>query len=247
MIRSIIIDDEKPAREVIKNYLAEYCPDVEVAAMADSAKSALAAIHLHHPDLIFLDIEMPNESGFDLLRQLNRIYFKIIFVTAFSEYAVKAFRFSATDYLVKPVSIRELIDAVGKVRQEMARDSTHINIDELMRITKSPGTRIDTLVIPDTDGFKVLKLTDIIRCEADGYCTTFYLSDKKKLTSSRNLKYYEDLLADHSFLRVHNSHLINLHHVKSYSHEGVITLSFNETAPLGNTYKKRFMEWFGRK
>jgi len=247
MINAIIVDDELPAREVIRNYLAEYCPDVIVIATADSAKSAYTAIHLHHPDLVFLDVEMPNGSGFDFLHELHRIDFRIIFITAYSEYAVKAFRFSATDYLLKPVSVKELIEAVGKVRQDIAGESLkQTNLETLKSLTQKQVNDFNTLVIADTGGFKVIDVKNIIHCEADGYCTNFYMTGKMELTSSKNLKYYEELFEEHGFMRVHNSHLVNLSHVKEYSKEGIIILTGNQTSPLGNTYKKKFMERFGK-
>lgn len=244
MIKCIIVDDELPARECIQNYLKDYCQDVEVVAQADSARSALAAIMQYHPDLVFLDVEMPNGSGFDLLRQLNRIDFNVIFVTAYEEYAVLAFRFSATDFLLKPVNIKEMIEAVDKVRQELSRKTDSTNIETLLSITHSGTDHYKVLVIPNSEGFKVLNLEDIIICEADSYCTIFHLTGKEKLVSSKNLKYYDDFLSGHGFQRVHNSFLINLHHVKQYSSEGVITLAEGTQAPLGNTYKKRFLEHF---
>jgi len=244
MIKCIIVDDELPARACIQNYLKDYCQDVEVVAQADSARTAQAAIMKYHPDLVFLDVEMPNGSGFDLLRQLNRIDFNVIFVTAFEEYAVMAFRFSATDFLLKPINIKELMEAVDRVRKEMSRKIDSTNIKALLQMTKSGLSRFRTLVVANNEGFRVLNVDDIITCEADGYCTIFHLKDGQKQVTSRNLKYYDDFLSGQGFQRVHNSFLINLHHVISYSSEGVITLAEGQLAPLGNTFKKRFLEFF---
>jgi two-component system LytT family response regulator len=244
MIKCIIVDDERPARECLHNYLKDYCPDVDVGAQADSARTALIAILKYHPDLVFLDVEMPNGNGFDLLRQLNRINFSVIFVTAFQEYAVMAFRFSATDYLLKPINIKELVEAVDRVRNEMNRKSDSTNIEALLRMTNLGAEHYDVLVVPNNEGFKVLALEDIITCQADGYCTIFHLKSQGKQISTKNLKYYDDFLAGHGFQRVHNSFLVNLHHVKEYSSEGVITLTEGHLAHLGNTYKKKFLEFF---
>jgi two-component system, LytTR family, response regulator len=244
MIRSIIVDDEKPAREVIKNYLAEFCPDVEVIATADSVVTARKAILLHHPDLVFLDIDMPDGNGFDLLRRLHRIDFRIIFVTAFSEYAVRAFRFFATDYLLKPVNIEELMEAVEKVRNDMDDRAGNSNIEELIKFTQHADPQHSAITIPDKKGFKVVGIHEIIHCEADGYCTHFYITGGKKITSSRNLKFYEEILEEKCFLRVHHSYLVNLKHVKDFAAEGVIHLSEDHSVPLGNTYRKRFLDRF---
>ena len=244
MIRTIIVDDEQPARELLKSALNEYCEDIEIAGLANSAKSAYALILLHKPDLIFLDVEMPNGSGFDLLKKFRTIDFKVIFVTAFYEYAVKAFRFSATDYLLKPVAIHELIESIDKVRNEINHKVGNRNIEELIRISSNPALSFQQITIPDKRGFRVLNIREIIRCEAEGYCTLFYLSGGKRITSSKNLKFYEEILEEKGFLRVHNSHLVNLEHIAGFDHEGIILLSDNQTAPLGNTYKKRFTERF---
>jgi two-component system LytT family response regulator len=211
---------------------------------ADSARTALASILKHQPDLVFLDVEMPNGNGFDLLRQLSRVDFSIIFVTAYEEYAVLAFRFSATDFLLKPVNIKELMEAVDRVKKERSRKIDTTNIEALLQMTLSGMSQIRTLVVANNDGFKVLHLDEIICCEADSYCTIFHLKGRQKQITSKNLKYYEEFLSGQGFQRVHNSFLINLNHVISYSSEGLITLSDTYTAPLGNTYKKKFLQHF---
>jgi two-component system, LytTR family, response regulator len=244
MIKCVIVDDELPARECLKNYLGEYCPDVEVIAQADSVKAALAAILKHQPGLVFLDVEMPNGNGFDLLRQISRINFHIIFVTAYEEYAVMAFRFSATDFLLKPLNIKELIEAVDKVRGEISRQIDLTNIEALLQMTRFGTDRYRKLVVPNNEGFRVVPFDDIISCEANGYCTIFHIRGDQKQVTSRNLKYYDEFLSREGFQRVHNSFLINLQHVSSYSSEGLISLTEGQYAPLGNTYKKKFLEYF---
>jgi two-component system LytT family response regulator len=248
MIKTIIVDDECPAREVLRNWLTQFCPDVAVIADAGSVKTAIESIYQHDPDLVFLDIELPDGDGFEMLRKLNRINFKIIFVTAFSEYALKAFRFYATDYLLKPVNISELMEAVNKVRHELGNQRNNQNIMELLQHNNKFGNEFPVIVIPDKKGFRVLNIQDIICCEADGYCTNFIMVKEKNCTSSKNLKFYEELLEENGFMRVHNSHIVNMKHVNGYMNEGLILLSKERTVPLGNTYKKRFTEWFnGRK
>jgi two-component system LytT family response regulator len=246
-LTAIVVDDEKPSREALSTYIRDFCPNVTVVSECDNAKSAYQSILEHHPKLVFLDIEMPNGDGFDLLRMFKRIDFKVIFVTAFSEYAIRAFRFSATDYLLKPVKIDELVEAVDKVRQELNQQNTNLNLQLLMEgLSRKEPTNTD-LVIPSTKGFTVVKIPDLIMCEADGYCTHFYLTGKQKITSSKNLKHYEELLSDHPVMRVHHSNLINLKHVKGYCHQGEISLSEEICCPLGNNYKTQFLEVFGKK
>lgn len=245
-IKAIIVDDEKPSRDVLFNYLNEYCgTDVEVVAMADSVKTAHDVIRLKRPDLVFLDVEMPNGNGFDLLRQLNHVDFRTIFVTAFSEYAVKAFRFYATDYLLKPINAVEVVEAVGKVKKEISQILDNQNIEALLKHSNSKEKDFQRIMLRDMEGFRLIPFTEIIYCEADAYCTNFILTGNRRITSSKNLKHYEDLLTEVGFLRVHNSFLVNLKHVTGYHHEGDIQLIEKHNAPLGNAYKKRFLEHFG--
>ncbi len=247
MLRAVIIDDEKLARDVIFNYLNEYCPDVEVVAQASSVKAALSAIQKTTPDLVFLDIEMPDGTGFDLLNKFEKIDFKIIFVTAYSEYAIKAFRFSAIDYLLKPVKIDELIDAVARVRSAGTPGISAEIISSLLNNLRSSSPKQSTLIIPNIKGFEVLRVSEIIMCQADGYCTNFHLSGNRKVVSSKNLKHFDGLLEDQNFLRVHHSYLVNLDHVTGYTRQGEILLSEGMKAFLGDSYKNEFVKRFGGK
>jgi len=247
MIRAVIVDDEKLARDVISNYLQDYCPDVEVVAIASSLKTAWSAIQKTSPDLVFLDIEMPDGNGFDLLNMFEKIDFKVIFVTAYSEYAIKAFRFSALDYLLKPVKIDELIDAVARVRSTKTPGITSEIISSLLNNIRGNSPKQSTLIIPNIKGFEVLRVTDIIMCQADGYCTNFHLSGNRKVVSSKNLKHFDGLLEDQNFLRVHHSYLVNLEHVTGYTRQGEILLSEGLKAFLGDAYKNEFVKKFNGK
>jgi two-component system LytT family response regulator len=247
MIRAVIVDDEKLARDVIYNYLIDYCPDVEVIAQASTVKTAYAAIAKTSPDLVLLDIEMPDGNGFDLLKMFDRIDFKIIFITAYSEYAIKAFRFSALDYLLKPVKIDELIEAVAKVRTSEPNGISAEIINSLLSNLRSGSPRQSTLIIPNLKGFEVLKVNDIIMCQADGYCTNFHLSGNRKVVSSKNLKHFDGLLEDQNFLRVHHSYLVNLDQVTGYTRQGEILLSEGLKAYLGDSYKSEFVRRFSGK
>lgn len=244
MIRAVIIDDEKLARDVIANYLREFCPDVEVVAQASSVKTALEAIQKTSPDLIFLDIEMPDGNGFDLLNLFEKIDFRIIFITAYSEYAIRAFRFSALDYLLKPVKIDELIDAVARVRSAESRGISTEIISTLLSNLKSSSPKQSNLIIPNLKGFEVLKVNDIIMCQADGYCTNFHLEGNRKVVSSKNLKHFDGLLEDQNFMRVHHSYMVNLDHVTGYTRQGEILLSDGLKAYLGDSYKAEFTKRF---
>lgn len=241
MIRTVIIDDERPAREVIANYLAEYCPDVEVVGHASSVREGFKAIKAHSPDVVFLDVEMADGTGFDLLSMFDRVSFRVIFVTAYSEYAIRAFRFSAADYLLKPVSIDELIDAVRKVRSPEPNGLSSEVITSLLQNMREGPARQSTLIIPNIKGFEVLKVPEIIMCQADGYCTNFHLTGQRKIVSSKNLKHFDGLLSEQGFLRVHHSYLINLDHVTGYTKQGEILLSEKLKASLGSSYRNEFL------
>ncbi|MBG0859705.1 MAG: response regulator transcription factor [Bacteroidales bacterium] len=247
MIKAAVIDDEEPSREVLCNYLKEFCMDVEVVATASSVKTAFRVINKYKPDLVFLDIEMPDGKGFDLLKMYEKIDFKVIFVTAYSEYAIKAFRVNAVDYLLKPVKIDELQAAVEKVRNNRNDTSYPVRIAEILKSLSGDQSVQQTIVIPHMKGFDVLKVNEIIMCKADGYCTILFLEGNRKVISSRNLKQYESLLAEHNFIRVHHSYLANLGHVTGYTKQGEIILTENNKAFLGDNFRNQFLNKFRSK
>jgi len=248
MIKAIIIDDEKSSRDVLKNYLAKYCRDVIIEAQADGVENGLALIQQIHPDLIFLDIEMKDGLGFDLLNKIENIDFRIIFITGFEKYAVRAFKYSASDYLTKPVNINELTEAVEKVKKEISLQTELKNTKVLMDIINHKEKEIETIVIADSKGFKILEIANIIRCQADGPCTLFALSGNNTVSSSKNLGHFNYLLENSNFMQVHKSFYINLKHIKGYTGSNqTILLSENLSVPLGDTYRAKFLQNFGRK
>jgi two-component system LytT family response regulator len=247
MIRAIVIDDEAPSREVMCNYLRDFSTDVKVVATASSVKSGYRAIVKNNPDVVFLDIEMPDGKGFDLLQMFSKINFRIIFVTAYSEYAIKAFRVNAADYILKPVKIDELNAAVEKIRHENRWNYDGEKVNELLRSLSENNAFQPTIVVSNIKGFEVLKIKEIIMCKADSYCTNFYMEGNKKVISSKNLKQYEDLLAEHNIIRVHHSYLVNLIHVQSFTRQGEIILSENNKASLGDSFRNAFLRRFNKK
>lgn len=215
-ITAIIVDDERDSRETLSNYIGKYCPQISLQAECANIAEAKAAILKHQVQLVFLDIEMPHGNAFDLLEQWGEINFEIIFVTAFSQYAVQAFNLSAAHYLLKPVSIEELETAVEQVKKRIAQKDklshAQILIDNIS-VTKSQNRK---LVLPLLEGFNVVKMSEVLYCEARDNFTRFYFRDQNKSMICRNLKFYEAALKDFGFYRVHRSFIINLEYVTKY-------------------------------
>ena len=216
MLKAIIVEDELASRETLTNYLAKYCPDVEVLAEAESVQKGLIAIREHQPDIVFLDVEMPYGNAFDLLEQIEDITFDTIFVTAYSHYAVKALNFSASYYILKPIDIDELIAAVEKVKENKARMSQAFHTRILIDNIRTMNAQRQKVVLPVLDGFEVVEVRDVIRCQANGNFTDFFLANGGKKMICRTLKFYEEILSDLVFMRVHKSHLINLDYITGY-------------------------------
>jgi two-component system, LytTR family, response regulator len=214
MLNVVIVDDEFKSREVLKEMLKMYCPDVHVSATAHDVKSSLEAIREFSPDLIFLDIELEQETGFDLLEQAAPIDFKVVFTTAYTHYAINAIKASAIDYLVKPVNPEELKSAVSKALEQKKAHSLKDQMDKLFATLKEPSKQ--KIGLPTKDGLIFILIEEIIACEADGTYTCIHLNNSSKILVSKSLKDYEVSLAPYNFLRVHNSYLINMNEVKRY-------------------------------
>src|SRR5690349_21050842 len=214
-IRSIIVDDDESNLENLKILLTTYCASIEIIAVASTVPQAISEITSQKPDLLFLDVEIKNSTGFDLLEQLENRNFHVIFVTAFDQYAIKALRFSAVDYLLKPICIEDLQQAVDRVREKMIQSHPFKELENLMNNMKK-GVQTPRIAIPMSSSFEFIPVSDIVRCVGESSYTTFYLKGGNKMIVSKTLKEYEDLLNEHDFLRVHKSHLVNLNHVKSF-------------------------------
>lgn len=243
MLRSIIIDDEFKSREVLKSLIEKFCDDIEVSATCHNGEEAIAAIHTHKPDVIFLDIQLQSETGFEILQRLDKIDFEIIFTTAYSEFAIKAFNFSAIDYLLKPIDIELLRKATEKARKRIV-GSISERVAQLAENLKGNSFKNSRLAIPASDGLEFITVGDIIYCEASGNYTNIYLGDNRKFIVSRTLKEYEDLLEDQDFFRIHNSHLINLNAIKKYirGEGGQVVMKNDKTLDVSKMKKKGFMD-----
>ncbi len=248
----ILVDDMKVHLDDLQFKIEKYCPELNIVATADSVTSALRMIHAHPPQILFLDVELGDETGFDLLSNLNKIDFKVIFVSGLEKYAHRAFKYLAIDYLLKPVREIDLINAVIRAKEELTRGIDSANIDKLNTI-EDLGKPFDFFCINEKKGFTVVYFSNLIKCEADGNCTHFYqLDDEKKavikVTSSLNLRNYEEQLFDHDFIRVHRSHIINSKQINSYnSHEQEILLIKGLSAPLGESYKNTFLNFIKKR
>src|SRR5439155_10063662 len=192
---------------ILNGLLNECCPDVRIIGEAVSAETAMPLIAETHPDLVFLDIEMPHGNAFDLLDKIMPIDFEIIFITAFDAYTLKAFKYSALDYLLKPVSMEELRNAVRKAKERIRFKNINQQLQNLLFNINRPATAVQKIALPCNDGLVFVLLTDIVRFEAKGGYTNVFIADNQKYVSSRIIKEYEELLPDDIFFRIHNSHI----------------------------------------
>lgn len=213
MIKAVIIDDEKKSRELLNSLVAKHCPELAIAGMAESVETGTELVKRENPDLIFLDIEMSDGTGFDLLEQVQGINAGIIFTTAYDRYAIKAIKYSALDYLLKPIDIEELKAAVSKVSEKKSNLSTMENLQFLLQNFRKTDDSFSKITLPTGNAFEIVHIKDIIRCEAEGSYTSFILTNKRKVMVSFSMKHYEDLLPPDQFIRVHHHHLLNVNHV----------------------------------
>lgn len=246
MLKAIIVEDEKMSRELLHNYIVKYCPDVTVVAEADSVQSGLEAIKKHNPDILFLDVEMPKGTGFDLLEQAGNSSFETVFVTAYNNYAIKALNYSAAYYILKPVSIDELVKAVDKIKQNKETNSSNAHTSVLLENIRSANSQQLKIVLPLQDGFEVVSVKDIVHCRANDNFTDFHFVSKSKKMICRTLKFYEDLLTDSGFLRVHKSHLVNLDHIVKYTKGkgGQLTMSDGTNVEVSPNKKDELLAHF---
>lgn len=243
MIKAIIIDDETNCIEMLDWLIKTYCPGIEIMAQCSSAEEGIKAIKKHSPDVIFLDIEMPKMNGFDLLQQLTPVNFEVIFTTAYDKFAIKAFKFSAMDYLLKPIDADDLKNAVIRLETKLQSAKPDAGIEALLNNIKSIHQPLNKIAIPTQEGLVFTIIKDIIRCESDSNYTTFFLSGDKQIVSSKSMKEYEELLEEYNFFRVHNSHLINLNHLEKYvkGDGGYVVMSDKCTVPVSRSRKEDFI------
>ncbi|MEZ2442420.1 LytR/AlgR family response regulator transcription factor [Chitinophaga sp. RCC_12] len=218
-IKAIIVDDEQHCIDALQTMLQKKCPGVQVIGWAKSVREAKEMIDELQPDLVFLDVEMPYQNGFELLKLFEKVYFDVIFTTAYEQYALKAIKFNALDYLLKPFSVKELQDALEKCREKKLNRPKDQGISPMEVFLQNMKTIQQThkkIALPTINGLVFMPVQNIVRCESTGNYTRIFFTDKKNLMVSRPLKEFEELLSDVDFFRVHNSHLINMQQMQSY-------------------------------
>lgn len=246
MITAIIIDDEAKGRMALREKLLAYCTQVHVIAEASNGQEALLLIQHHKPQLIFLDIEMPRMNGFEMLNALPEKNFHVIFTTAYDQYAIKAIKYAAFDYLLKPVDIEELKTAVEKIELKET-NQTKKQAELLQQNMEHPKKQLNKLAIPTLEGLLFFDINDIIHLEANSNYTIIHFSDKPKITASKTLKEFEEILPEDIFFRTHHSHLINLNYIKRYikGDGGQIELQNGNYVDVSRRKKEEFLKAIG--
>ncbi|HYK46798.1 MAG TPA: LytTR family DNA-binding domain-containing protein [Parafilimonas sp.] len=244
ILKAIIIDDEARSRKALQIALNDYCPSIQIAVIAETAESGIEAIIKHKPDIVFLDVQMPGMSGFDLLAHFPEINFDVVFITAHDHYAIKAIRFSALDYLLKPIQIDELMAAVKKAEEK--KNYRHINwqYKSLYENVRSGHNASGSVAVPTGDGLLLIKTQQIIRCEAEGNYVLIFQEGREKMLITKTLGDIESMLNPKEFFRVHNSHIVNLSHIKKYvkGDGGYVIMSDNSTVDVSRRKKEEFLQ-----
>ncbi|WP_159800557.1 LytTR family DNA-binding domain-containing protein [Flavobacterium sp. MK4S-17] len=248
MITALLIDDDLNLRNGMKGLLARYAPDINILGEADSVKNGIKAIEHFQPDVVFLDIQLGDGTGFDILEQLMQkrgsLSFNVVFITAHEQYAVKAFRFSALDYLLKPVDPEDLAKVIEKIKKVVTGSGTYAHIDLLLENIRKKVDKFKRIALSTSDGIHLFDVSDIIRCESQDNYTKFYIKNNKPVLIAKTLKEYEDLLSEQGFERIHQSHLINLAYLKSYIKKdgGYAVMADNSHLPISQRKKERLQE-----
>lgn len=246
MLRSIIVDDEYKSRESLKILLEDFCENVSVDGLCQNVDEAILAINDIKPHVVFLDIQLQSETGFDLLTRIKNVDFDVIFTTAYSEYAIKAFKFSAIDYLLKPINIEELQQSLEKCNAKTSHSLSE-RLEQLIYNLRPMSTQKYKVALPSNDGLVFVKVEEILYCEADSNYTQIHLTNDRKYLVSRTLKEYEELLKDQDFFRIHNSFLINLNLIKNYvrGEGGYVVMANGKSIDVSKRKKESFLSRLG--
>ena len=247
MIRCILIDDESNSLEMMEWLLQTYCPQVKIEAMCDSAAKGIEAIEKHKPDLVFLDIEMPHQNGFDMLEHFDKLYFDVVFCTAYDQFAIKAFKYSALNYLLKPVDPDDLKETIRRIEEKKTMP-TREQLDMLMQgLRDSQKQTVNRIALTTNDGMIFVTTSEILYCEAESNYTSVVMNNKKILVS-KTLKEIDEALSGPDFYRVHNSFLINLNHIQKFvrGDGGYVVMNDGKSVGISRSRRQEFMDMFSR-
>ncbi len=236
-IKTILIDDEKSSLIILEKLIARCCSNIEIIGKAQSVASGIEIINEQSPDLVFLDINMPDGDGFEILEKVDKRDFEVIFTTAYDKYAIKAFEFAALHYLLKPINSEDLKDAIDRFHEVKKEDySDKLNVF-------NENKNLDRMILPSANGLSIIDINDIIRCESSNNYTTFYLKNNEKIIVSKSINLYEKILSDSHFCRIHNQHIVNLKYIKKYvKGRGGYVVMLNDThVDVSEGRKKDFM------
>lgn len=246
MLKILIIDDEKSGREIISHFLIKHYENTTIVSEAESVNSGLEAILIFKPDIVILDIQLKDGTGFNLLKKVETIDFKVVFITAYQEFAIKAFEFSAIDYILKPVTAKQLIAAINKAEAFIERENINLKINTLLNNVFSTSRETKKIILKTAERIYAVDIKDVIRCEADGSYTRFYLNDGKKILVSRLLKEFDTILNGTPFIRIHNSHLINFEYFDYFEKaEDLVIMKDKSSVPVAARRKEYLLKLIG--
>jgi two-component system LytT family response regulator len=246
MIRCVLIDDEKNSLEMMEWLLKTYCPSVKIEAMCNAAAEGIEAIHKHKPDLVFLDIEMPHMNGFDMLEQFDKLFFDVVFCTAYDQFAIRAFKYSAVNYLLKPVDPEDLKETIRRIEERKSapsKEQIELLFQNIKQTVKQTAQRI---ALTTGDGMIFVPTQDILYCQAESNYTSVVLASGKKIVVSKVLKDIDEALSGPDFFRIHNSYLVNLNHISRFvrGDGGYVVMQDGTTVSISRSRRQEFMELF---
>lgn len=243
MMRALVVDDERASRELLKHFISRYCEDIEFTEDAEDVDGAHRIIMEHAPDLVFLDISLPGKDGFELLKLFKEPPFEVIFVTAYSDYAIAALRLAACDYLLKPIDINELQMAVNRAKERIMRKDPVSSLRELFQTLTGKGPR--RIALAHAHGYTVVSSNEILRLESDGRYTWVFLEDGRRILVSKTLRDFEGTLEDADFMRIHNRHIINLNFVRSFDRKGLLLMADGSEVEVSKRKKEALLKRLG--
>ncbi len=246
MLKVLIVEDEKDTRDLLKSMISQSFSDIEIVGEVESVTDGIKAIDETNPDVVLLDIDLTDGTGFEIIEQTKHKNFMVVFITAHNEYAVKAFRISAIDYLLKPIDINDLIDAIEKCKEQKKIGELNYKLEALFSNLKSEVNQDKKIVLKSSDSIHVVPIHEIIRCESDNSYTTFYLKNGKKLIISKTIKEFDDLLSEFGFFRPHQSHLVNINYIECYKkpHGGLLVMNDKSHVPVATRKREALFSLF---